>query len=78
MTDPETIWVKFTQDYEVQDEKAGTAEATRFKKDQRKKLPLASAKHFIDRGKAVKYKPANRNPAKPAGKKLPKPTAEKK
>lgn len=71
MTDPATMWVKFTQDYEVQDEKVGTDEATRFKKAQRIKLPLASAKHFIDRGKAVAFKPANRKSGgkKPAAKK---------
>jgi len=55
MADKQTdkVVVKFTRDYTVQDEKAGTAEETRFRKGQRVSLPRASATHFIDRGAAV-------------------------
>lgn len=53
--------VKFTRDYEVQDEKAGTDQATRYKKGQRVSLPLASAEHFLNRSVAeIVRRPAKR------------------
>lgn len=51
MTKTETT-IRFTQDYEVQDEHAGTEKATRFKKGQRKAVAEATARHFLDRGVA--------------------------
>lgn len=48
-----SVRVQFTRDYEVQDERAGTAEAERYKRDQKVTLPMASAQHFMSRGAAV-------------------------
>lgn len=64
----DTMIIKFTRDYEVQDEKAGTEDATFFKKGLRKKFPLKSAEHFISRGAAVPAVPAEKKAAKSAKK----------
>lgn len=45
--------IKFTRDYEVQDERAGTDDAERYRKGQRKSFALSSAEHFVSRGAAV-------------------------
>lgn len=44
--------IKFTSDYEVNDERAGTDDAERYAKGQRKSLPLSSCRHFVRRGVA--------------------------
>lgn len=48
--------VEFTTDYEVQDERAGTEEAERYKAGQRQAMEAASAEHFVSRGAAVYVK----------------------
>ena len=48
--------IKFTVDYEVQDERAGTDEAERYQKGQRRSMAAASAEHFVSRGLAVYVK----------------------
>ncbi len=48
----ETVEIKFLSDYEVQDEMRGTEKATAFRKGERRKLPEASAHHFVGRGLA--------------------------
>lgn len=53
MTAPKKVVVKFTRDYVVQDERAGTPEQESYKKDDRKALLPASAEHFVSRGLAV-------------------------
>lgn len=52
MANPGNTIIKFTENYEVQDEHAGTSDATKYKKGQRKSFPDASAHHFISRGVA--------------------------
>lgn len=44
--------IKFTRDYEVQDENAGTDKAEIYKKGLRKAFEPASAEHFVSRGVA--------------------------
>lgn len=55
--EPKAI-IKFTCDYEVQDERAGTKDAERYEKGQRKSLVLSSARHFVNRGAATYVKGA--------------------
>lgn len=44
--------VKFLRDYEVADERAGTAQADRYAKGKTYKLAEPSALHFVSRGAA--------------------------
>ena len=46
------IKVVFTEDYEVQDEHAGTPRETKYKMGEQKMFAEASAVHFISRGVA--------------------------
>lgn len=48
----ETIALKFTEDYEVQNEHRGTDKATAYKKGQKVSFSPASAMHFLSRGVA--------------------------
>ena len=50
------VKIKFVEDYEVQDEKAGTDEATKYKKGKVVSMNEAAAAHFVRGGRAVYYK----------------------
>ena len=50
--------IEFVENYEVQDEHAGTKDAERYKKGQRKSMVTSSAEHFVRRGLAVYVKNA--------------------
>lgn len=53
MSAPKKQTVKFVRDYEVQDERAGTPDAEKYRKGQRAALSASSAKHFVARAAAV-------------------------
>lgn len=44
--------VKFDQDYEVRDHRAGTPEAEKYKRGKTVKMVASSAAHFVARGLA--------------------------
>ena len=51
-TKEEKLKIEFLCDYEVQDEHAGTNQATRFKAGAKRVMPFASAMHYVNRSVA--------------------------
>ena len=51
-TKEEILKIEFLCDYEVQDEHAGTNQATRFKAGAKRVMPFASAMHYVNRSVA--------------------------